>query len=775
MKSILPSLLFLLFGFQGFAQCQVIGEVRNIQNEKIPFALLIWKKAVLGSQSDVNGKFNLPCSDRNDDTLVVKLIGYKEVLLPRREIPTNQSFIIKLEPSQFDLETMVISANRQAIQLRDAPVLIDVINSELFETTQSVSLSEGLRFSPGLRVENNCQNCGFSSVRMNGLSGAYTQVLMNSRPVYSALSSVYGLEQIPPAMIDRVEVMRGGGSVLYGGNAIAGTINIITKDPIENAWSAGSIYALTNFNKPDYYGYVNGSRVSKTLKSGVSGFVANRDRAAWDASGDGFSEIPQLENVVVGGQFFHQPKDHSRIAISSRFIQDSRRGGSELQLLPHQSRIAEMANHRVWGSDVSYEYNHPQDRWKAATYGSFQYTDRESYYGSSLSPFPEKQYGNSTDASMALGGQFSFRWTKLRSVLMVGSEYLNNRVADVYPGFLRQINQTVSSSGNYFQWQVDPHTKWMITAGVRYDFVRIVGNYDFDGSLLKNNKQLEIPNLRFTTKFKAKSNWDLRMNLATGYRAPQAFDEDLHIDVVGGNPKFIRLAENLQAERSWSGSFTSDIDWQRPKCKWEFIQEVFVTQLIQPFVLADLQATSNGILIAEKRNGSGAQVAGLNLEVRYVSSKNHSVEFGITLQKAIYEELEVLWSNQTKIIGTERILRTPNGYGYLSGNYQLGKRSTLSYNAVYTGSMLVTHVVNGNTGEQNLKNTRDFLDIGMKYTYRWLEKKRFFLESEIGIQNLLNSYQRDFDNGISRDAAYVYGPMRPATLIFAIKMGNRRP
>jgi outer membrane receptor for ferrienterochelin and colicins len=89
--------------------------------------------------------------------------------------------------------------------------------------------------------------------------------------------------------------------------------------------------------------------------------------------------------------------------------------------------------------------------------------------------------------------------------------------------------------------------------------------------------------------------------------------------------------------------------------------------------------------------------------------------------------------------------------------------------------MLVTHVVNGNTGEQNLKNTRVFLDIGMKYTYRWFEKKRFFLESEIGIQNLLNSYQRDFDNGISRDAAYVYGPMRPATLIFMIKMGNRRP
>lgn len=774
MKSISPSLLFLLLGFQGFAQCKIIGEVRNIQNEKIPFAVLVWKEAGLGIQSDVNGKFYVTCSDRSDDTLIVKSIGYKDARLPRREISTNKPLIISLEPSQFDLETMVISANRQAIQLRDAPVLIDVINSKLFETTQSVSLSEGLRFSPGLRVENNCQNCGFSSVRMNGLSGAYTQVLINSRPVYSALSSVYGLEQIPPAMIDRVEVMRGGGSVLYGGNAIAGTINIITKDPIENAWSAGSSYALTNFDKPDYYGFVNGSRVSKTLKSGVSGFVAHRDRAAWDASGDGFSEIPELRNVVVGGQFFHQPNDHSRIALSSRFIQDARRGGSELQMLPHQSRVAEMANHRVWGSDVSYEYNQPQDRWKAATYGSFQHTDRESYYGSSESPFPEKQYGNSTDASVAVGGQLSFRWSKLRSVLMVGTEYMSNRVADVYPGFLRQINQTVSSSGNYFQWQIDPHKKWMITSGLRYDFVRIVGNYDFDGSLMQNNKLLEVPNLRFTTKFKAKSNWDLRMNLATGYRAPQAFDEDLHIDVVGGNPRFIRLAENLQAERSLSGSFTSDIDWKRPKGKWEFIQEVFITQLNRPFVLADLQATSSGVLIAEKRNGSGAQVAGLNVEFRYVNEKNNNIEFGITWQKAVYEETELLWEDLKTQITTDKILRTPDFYGFLSGNFQVEKRTTLSYSAVYTGSMLVTHVVDGNTGKQELKSTTDFIDIGMKCTYRWLEKKRFFLEGEIGIQNLLNSYQRDFDNGISRDAAYVYGPMRPATLIFSIKMGSRQ-
>ena len=86
-----------------------------------------------------------------------------------------------------------------------------------------------------MRVENNCQNCGFQQVRINGLEGPYTQILVDSRPIFSALTGVYGLEQIPANMIERVEIMRGGGSALFGSSAIAGTINIITKEPLRNS------------------------------------------------------------------------------------------------------------------------------------------------------------------------------------------------------------------------------------------------------------------------------------------------------------------------------------------------------------------------------------------------------------------------------------------------------------------------------------------------------------------------------------------------------------
>ena len=103
------------------------------------------------------------------------------------------------------------------------------------EVTNSCDLSQGLRFQPGLRVENNCQNCGFTQVRINGLEGPYSQILINSRPTVGALAAVYGLEQIPANMIERVEVMRGGGSALFGSSAIGGVVNIITREPIRNS------------------------------------------------------------------------------------------------------------------------------------------------------------------------------------------------------------------------------------------------------------------------------------------------------------------------------------------------------------------------------------------------------------------------------------------------------------------------------------------------------------------------------------------------------------
>lgn len=152
----------------------------------------------------------------------VSAVGYKTVsrkVTLRKGKTLEENF--EIEEDLIALDGVVVSANRSETTRRMAPTLVNVMDVKVFENTNSSTLSQGLNFQPGVRVENNCQNCGFQQVRINGLDGPYTQILIDSRPIFSALAGVYGLEQIPANMIERVEVMRGGGSALFGSSAIA--------------------------------------------------------------------------------------------------------------------------------------------------------------------------------------------------------------------------------------------------------------------------------------------------------------------------------------------------------------------------------------------------------------------------------------------------------------------------------------------------------------------------------------------------------------------------
>ena len=199
-------------------------------NKPLEGANIILKGTIMGAVTDKYGYYQFTNVPRGNFILRASYIGYKsqEVVVHLRG--RNISKInFNLEEDLIQTENVVVSANRQEENRKEASIVVNVVDSKTFELTNSLNLADGLSFIPGLRLETNCQNCGFQQVRINGLDGPYSQILIDGRPVFSALFSVYGIEQIPANMIDRVEVIRGGGSALYGSNAIGGTINIITK------------------------------------------------------------------------------------------------------------------------------------------------------------------------------------------------------------------------------------------------------------------------------------------------------------------------------------------------------------------------------------------------------------------------------------------------------------------------------------------------------------------------------------------------------------------
>ncbi|MBP3590720.1 MAG: TonB-dependent receptor, partial [Muribaculaceae bacterium] len=204
----------------------------------------------------------------------------------RAEEHPQDSIDIELDEDPMMLDQVVVTGTKSELKRRFSSTLVNVVPARTFDIVSAASLADGLSFQPGVRVENNCQNCGFTQVRINGLDGHYSQILMNSRPMFSALAGVYGLEQIPANMIDRIEVMRGGGSALFGSSAIGGTINIITKDPSDN--SAAVSHTLTSIGITgalDNNTTLNASVVHPSGRLGLFVYGQNRTRDGYDHDG----------------------------------------------------------------------------------------------------------------------------------------------------------------------------------------------------------------------------------------------------------------------------------------------------------------------------------------------------------------------------------------------------------------------------------------------------------------------------------------------------------
>ena len=243
----------------------ITGHVQDATTkEHLPYINIQVKGTTIGVTTDATGHYMLKDLPVGDLTLEVSFIGYKKVT---KKVTTKANTLLEvnflLEEEALAIDEVVVSATRSETMRREAPALVNVLDMKLFERTQSTDISQGLKFQPGVRVETNCQNCGFSQVRINGMDGPYSQILIDSRPVFSALAGVYGLEQIPANMIERVEVVRGGGSALFGSSAIAGTINIITREPLNNSASIShQTRALGGLNTFENTTNFNGAIVS---------------------------------------------------------------------------------------------------------------------------------------------------------------------------------------------------------------------------------------------------------------------------------------------------------------------------------------------------------------------------------------------------------------------------------------------------------------------------------------------------------------------------------
>lgn len=724
--------------------------------ENIPYASILIVGTSTGTVSNDAGEFEFKKLKPGKYKLRVQALGYKSM---EKTVEVSADFTtvvhFPLVEEAIVTDEVVVSANRNEVSRKVAPVVVNVMGAKLFEAVNSTDLSKSLDYQSGLRVENNCQNCGFPQVRINGLEGPYSQILINSRPVVSALSGVYGLEQIPVNMIDRVEIVRGGGSALFGANAVGGTINIITKDPVNNSFQVTS--GLSNMNGKSWEQHMgaNVSMVSKDNSYGIALYEVYRNRNPYDADDDGFSELGKLNMNTFGLRAYYRPTQFSRINIEYHTTNEFRRGGNKFDLQPHETDITEQTKHVINSGGLSYDLFWKEYKHKVSVYTSVQHTDRNSYYGAHQN---ENAYGKTKDLTWVAGGMYMGNMTNCLfspATFTGGFEYQDNSLHDKMPGYHRDMQQNVRIAGTFIQneWNIN---KFILLVGLRMDKHNLINNPIFSP--------------RVNLLYKPSDVFQARATYSTGFRAPQAYDEDLHVTAVGGEGMLIKLAKDLKPERS--NSFSGSVDWTANFGHFQsnILVEGFYTELRNVFVLDRIGEDENGNQVKERRNGSGARVYGVNLDAKVAHGKEAQLQVGFTAQRSRYNKPET-WSENESAGAIKRMPRTPDYYGYFTFTSAPAKNFDFSFSGVYTGKMIVPHMA-GYIEHDRLENTPDFFTLNLKLNYTFVLRDHIKLQLNGGVQNIFNSFQSDLDKGSNRDSGYFYGPTQPRTYFIGLRIMN---
>lgn len=736
--------------------------------ENIAYANVYIIENSMGTVSNEEGQFSFKNLPEGKYTLRVSAVGYKT---QTKEVIVHANYTallhFQLEEESFVTDEVVVSANRNEVSRKEAPVVVNVMSAKLFETVNSSDLAKSLNFQSGLRVENNCQNCGFPQVRINGLEGPYSQILINSRPVVSALSGVYGLEQLPVNMIERVEVVRGGGSALFGANAVGGTINVITKDPVSNSFQVQSTLSCMDGQSWEQYMGGNVSLVAPDNSYGIALYESYRNRNPYDRDGDGFSELGKLNMNTFGLRAYYRPTHFSRLNIEYHTTNEFRRGGNKFDLQPHEADIAEQTKHVINSGGISYDQYWREYKHKLSVYGSIQHTDRNSYYGAQMNP---DAYGKTKDLTWVGGAMYVGNMDNCLfspATFTGGLEYQENSLHDLMLGYHRDMRQDVRIASAFVQneWKMKLFT---LLAGLRMDKHNLINHLIFSP--------------RVNLLYKPADDFQARLTYSTGFRAPQAYDEDLHVTAVGGEGVQIKLADNLREERS--NSYSGSVDWTTRFGHWQanILLEGFYTDLSHVFVLEEMGKDSNGDLIKERRNGSGARVYGANIDARIAHGKEAQLQLGFTAQRSRYKEPET-WATVDGVEQTtRRMTRTPDYYGYFTFTSAPLKHFDFSLSGTYTGRMVVPHyapedVPEGafvNITQDRMEHTPQFFDLNLKLNYTFVLHDHIQLQLNTGVQNILNSFQKDLDKGAYRDSGYFYGPTQPRTFFVGFKIMSGR-
>ena len=735
-RSLFSCALLALFSLPVTAQgdCALKATVVDAEQEPVRGAVVHLLDADLQLTSDGKGHVCSSHLTAGRQSLLVVADGFSVLdasVVKEEHVP----LLLTLELIPAFGEEMVVTGTRTAKRLAETPVHTQLITRQTIEASSSRTLADAIELTPGVRIESNCQNCNFSQVRMLGLEGPYSQILVDGQPTVSSLALVYGVEQFPASALESIEVVKGGGAAIYGAGAVGGVINLIPHSPLDTHLTLEARSTETG-GEPGFSLSAIGDWSPRARRTGFS-FIAQVDEVdPSDLDGDGFTEVTSRELTTIGVRAEHYLlEDRGRLSGELNWT-DARRRGGDLQrfgLRPEETELTEEISTERLG--MSFGFLHTvSSRFDYRLAASYADTSRASYYGAGFDP---NAYGTTDNPLWIVDTQANLYHP--RGTYSFGANYSRDEVDDRQPGYGRILQETNTNLGLYLQDDRKVGDKLTMIYGVRAD----------DHSALPDPVLLP----RLALMMAPRDDVTFRLSFAQGFRAPVTFDEDLHIELAGGAARVIRQAEGLVEERS--DAFLASLEW-RPtfgrRGSASFEVAAFRTDLEDLFDVVEADDPATDQREFQRVNAEGARVEGVEVSASVRWGSRLTLQAGFVTQSSRFDEPE-------PDFGSLEFFRSPDRYGTFSMQARLPAAIDLFLGARFTGEMVAPHYA-GFIDEDRLESTPSFLELDLNLS-RDLEIAGRNLTLTVGAKNLTDEYQEDLDQGPDRDSNYVYGPRLP--------------
>jgi len=462
-----------------------------------------------------------------------------------------------------------------------------------------------------------------------------------------------------------------------------------------------------------------------------------------DYNDDGFSDLGELKNLGLGANFSHYFNDlNGKLKLTFATIFEDRRGGNKFDKPEHFADVAESI--RTYRTDLGLGWDQTfGEKSILGIDGSFSFTKRNSYYGAGQDPNAYGQTKNPVFYGRLIFNNFSLE----DHHIIMGVSYKSDSIEDLSPAYGRAIDATYTDLGFFLQDEIEMfHHTTTLLLGIRGD------------------KHSQVDRVIFSPRasllYKGIENFTFRTTYSTGFRAPQVFDEDLHITQVGGEGKLIVNRDGLRAENSYS--FTLGIDYGKQVLNelYQFSISGFYHRLDNVFTLEETTPIPSA-RVFERFNSEGAKVYGIEVEAGFKWNNTFEIFTGWTFQKSEFAEPE-------PDFGSKDFFRSPNVYGSVRISWDIPKFLDIRTELNYTGPMKVPHFA-GYIEADVLEDSAPFAVLNLTLSKKIGFVKGSGITLSVSVYNLLDQYQDDLDRGMYRDAGYVYGPRFPRTFRLGLK------